>query len=200
MSNELQTDRYSQMIRRAGAMIGPGGRVVEALTELFPVIEMESAPPEILALGGWRVAWGASERPPNVATTTRHQLFNPAGSGVIASVTQVVLRVTASGFIAGGVEDTQIGGTPVRGLFRDGRFGGARETTLTTEHVDAGSAASGFRVRLDANEHEAFRDDNGLVVLPPGFGFTLASDVVNQRLSVCWFWRERSAERSELNF
>lgn len=200
MTTEIQTDRYSQIIRRVAAQIGPGGRVVESLTDLFPVIDVERAPPEILALGGWRTAWNTSERPGNVATSNRQQLFNLADSGIVASVTRVDLFADTATAIQGAVELDPIGGTPVRGVFRDSRFGGDRETSLTTTHVDAGIVGAGLRYHLSANLLLSIRDDNGLCVLLPGSGLSFATGGVDIRLTVVWWWRERSAEQSELNF
>ncbi len=48
MGQELQQNRYDQLIRRVGGIIGPGSKVVEALGELFPVIDVENVPGELL--------------------------------------------------------------------------------------------------------------------------------------------------------
>jgi len=200
MTSELQTDRYSQMVRRVGAMIGPGGRVVEVLTELFPVIELEGTTPEILALGGWRTAWQSTERPAAPGMVSRSQLFNPADSGIIAAVTQVWWRSAIAGAIQMAIENAQIGGTPVRGLFRDARFGGNRETSLTVEAVDAGAVGGGFFFRDPGAVNTQMRDDNGIVVLLPGSGLSVGAGAQNSQLTVNYFWRERSAEQSEINF
>jgi len=200
VTSELQTDRYSQMIRRVGAMIGPGGRVVEVLTELFPVIELEDAPPEILALGGWRIAWMSTERPADPVQVSTSQLFNPAGSGTIMAVTQVGLRANTATTLNAEIQDAQIGGTPVRGLFRDGRFGGARETTATVASADGVAVGGGLRWRLDTTEQHVIRDDNGIVVLTPGTGLSINTVSTNVVFTVNYFWRERAAEQSELNF
>lgn len=200
MTSELQTDRYSQIVRRAGAMIGPGGKVIEVLTELFPVIDLERCPPELLALGGWRTAWGATERPTNVAQPSVSQIFNPEGSNVVAAVTQVQLQSAPGTGVQAGVQLAQIGGTPVRGVFRDARFGGNRETTLTTTHVDGGLVSAGWRMRLVSGEVLTLRDDNGIAVLTPGSGLSFITNNNNILLTMSYWWRERSAEQSELNF
>ena len=199
---ELQQNRYDQLIRRVGGIIGVGSMVSEAIGELFPMLELENTTPELLALSGWRTAWQSTERPAVGGQVSASQLFNPAGSGVLVSVTQVVASATnVSGFLNMEVTDTQLGGTPVRGLFRDGRFGGLRETTATTEHIDNVSVGGGPRIRFEAANIPFFlRDDNGIAVLPPGFGLSVGSSFVNTILTITYFWRERAAEPSELNF
>ncbi len=200
MTTEIQTDRYSQIIRRAGAQIGPGGRVVESLTDLFPVMDVERVPPEILALGGWRTAWQSTERPGVVGQTSASQLFNPAESGIIAAVTRVDISTDANTAIQAQIELAQIGGTPVRGLFRDSRFGGNRETTLTTEHVDNVAVGGGLHYHLVALVQLRLEDDNGVVVLLPGSGLSIGTINNDIQLTCNYWWRERSAEQSELNF
>jgi len=198
---ELQQNRYDQLLRRVGDLKGPGSKVNDALSELFPMIEVEDTVPELLALGGWRLAWQSTERPAAVAAVTAHQLFNPVDSGVIAAVTGISLQSDVNTRVQGGINQTPLGGTPIRGAFRDSRFGGDRLTTLTTEHIDnlAVGVAVGWHIHAQALETYLLRDDNGLVVLAPGSGLVFQSTSINVRLTLSWYWRERVAEASELD-
>ena len=197
---ELQQNRYDQLIRRVGGIIGVGSMVSEAIGELFPMLEVENTTPELLALSGWRTAWQSQERPPSAGNTANAQLFNPAGSGVLVACTQVIFSSSVATGINMEIQNTQLGGTPVRGLFRDSRFGGDRETTATTEALDGGVVGGGVFLRPNAFQILSIRDDNGVAVLAPGSGLSIGTTVVNTQLAVTFFWRERPAEPSEINF
>ena len=197
---ELQQNRYDQLIRRVGGIIGVGSMVSEAIGELFPMIDVENVPPELLALGGTRLAWQSTERPASAGNTSGSELNNPEGSGVIATVTQLAVQTDINTIVNAGTAFTALGGTPVRGVFRDARFGGARETTLTAESVDAATVTSGLTYRSVATVQTTFRDDNGIAVLTPGTGLRVVTNQSNVRMTVSYWWKERSAEPSELQF
>lgn len=202
MTTEIQQNRYDQLLRRVGGLIGPGAKVNEVLAELFPVLEVENTTPELLALSGWRLAWSGRETLPDVGNPSSTQLFNPVDSGVIAAVTQVMVEVDGNLLLTGGINTTPLGGTPVRGVFRDSRYGGDRETTLFTDSINglAVGIAGGWNQRVLNEILVTIRDDNGLVVLAPGSGLVFQPSGNNRRLTIAWFWRERPAEPSELNF
>lgn len=198
-SQDLQTGRYDQLIRRVGGLYGPGSKVIETLPEVFPVIELENTTPELLGLMGWRLAWQSAERPANVGSNPATQLFNPAGSGVIAAVTRLDVRVQAiAPAVQAEIQTTQFG-TPVSGLFRDARFGTPRRTALQTSHDDGVAVGGGLRV-FPTLETLSIRDDNGIAVLTPGSGLSVGSPNNNIQLTVTYWWRERIALDSELLF
>ena len=199
-SQDLQQARYDQLVRRVGGLYGGGSKVTEVLPEMFPVLELEHTTPELIALSGWRTAWQSTERPANVGGTTRSQLSNPPGSNVIAAVTMIIIAGDTSSVIQSQLETVSIGGTPVRGLFRDGRFGVPRNTALTVESVDGGTVGGGLRLQIPAGEQVFLRDDNGIVVLTPGTRLTIGTVVFNVRMTINYFWRERVALDSEINF
>jgi len=200
VSQELQQNRYDQLIRRVGGLIGGGSKVSEALSELFPTIDVEQVPGELLALGGTSLHLGGTDQLGQAALTTRIQLFNPAGSGKLITVTQVSIHVVALNIIRFGVTNTAL----LTGLgverFRDSRFGIAQSGAgqIRDEFTVATTDADGL-VLLPANTNRQFKDRNGLAVLSPGFGYEFGTAVVNNRLGVTFWWRERVAEQSELN-
>jgi hypothetical protein len=200
VSQDLQQARYDKLVRRVGALYGGGSKVTEVLAELFPVLDVENVPAELLVLNGWDMANAASERPANVATGQTHQLFNPADSGRIAVLTHLQLQVTVATIINMGVAAAQIAGTNVSGRFRDTRNGAARATALVTRTLDGSTANADARYRVIAREQLDIRDMNGLYVLAPGTGFTVTATEVNSLITLNWFWRERIAEPSELLF
>lgn len=198
-SQDLQQARYDQMIRRVGALYGGGSKVVEVLPELFPVIEVENTTPELLALTGWRMAWQSTERPPSVGDRSVSQLFNPAGSGQIVSVTTFTVRSSVDSFIQVEIQAVQIG-TPVSGLYRDSRFGVPRSTAAQVSSVDGPVVGGGLRLLVTGAADFTIRDDNGIVVLAPGSGLTIGTTATNTTMGVNYFWRERPAQASELLF
>ncbi len=199
MSQDLQTSRYDQLVRRAGGLLGPGSKVSEVLSEVFPVLDLENTPAELLALTGWRTAWQSTERLSTAGNNSTSQLFNPAGSNTICTITQLVIRsdtvvdiqaeIVAAALAAG-----------VRGLFRDARFGIPRQSVAVVSSLDGGAAGGGLRLRLVVDEQFTLRDDNGIVVLTPGSGLTVGTTTNAIRLTVNYFWRERLAQPSEINF
>lgn len=202
MTYEVQQTRWDRLIRRVSGSIGPGSRVSETISELFPVLEVEATTPELLALSDWRLAWQSTERPASVGEVSASQLFNPIGSGVIVAVTHIRLRTNVAGdgvAIQAEISNTVIGTNQVKGLFRDSRFGGDRETVAEVSSEDNIVVGGGLRVFVNTDDL-VISDDNGLVVLTPGFGLSVGSVNSNFILTINYFWRERPAQESELSF
>jgi len=202
MTYEVQQTRWDRLVRRVSGSIGPGSRASETISEVFPVLELEDTTPELLALSDWRLAWQSTERPASVGERSASQLFNPIGSGVIVAVTHLTLRTNISGdgiAIQAEISDTVIGTNQVKGLFRDSRFGGNRETTAEVSSDDDIAVGGGLRIFVNTDDL-VIADDNGLVILTPGFGLSVGSVNSNFILTVNYFWRERPAQESELSF
>lgn len=200
MTYEVQQTRWDRLIRRVSGSIGPGSRVSETISELFPVLEVERTTPELLALSDWRLAWQSTERPAVAGQQNASQLFNPPESGVIVAVTQVRLHVNVVDTpIQMEISSTVVGVNQVKGLFRDSRFGGDRETVAEVSSADNVVTGGGPRIYVSADDL-IIRDDNGLVVLTPGFGLSVGTVGNNILLTVNYFWRERPAQESELSF
>jgi len=198
-SQDLQQARYDQLVRRVGALYGGGSKVVEVLPELFPVLEVEDTTPELLALGGWRLAWANTSRLSGVGNDSTSQLFNPLGSGQIVAVTQVHISTDATTLLDIEVQEGALA-AGVPGLYRDSRFGVPRNTAALASSLDGGVTGGGLRVFVVIDEPFSLRDDNGLVVLAPGTGLNLGTVTTNMTLRVNYFWRERPAQQSELLF
>lgn len=202
MTYEVQQTRWDRLVRRVSGSIGPGSRVSETISELFPVLEVENTTPELLALSDWRLAWQSTERPAVGGERTASQLFNPPDSGVIVAVTHITVRTNIAGdgvAVQAEISDTVIGSNQVKGLFRDSRFGGNRETVAEVSSDDDIGVGGGLRIFVNTDDL-VIADDNGLVVLTPGFGLSVGSVNANLILTVNYFWRERPAQESELSF
>ncbi len=198
-SQDLQQARYDQLVRRVGALYGGGSKVVEVLPEVFPVLELENTTPELLALSGWRTAWQSTERLSGVGNDSTSQLFNPAGSNAIVVITQLVLRVSVQSFLDIEIQDTALA-AGVPGLYRDSRFGVPRNSVAIASSLDGGTTGGGLRLLANVDEPFTVRDDNGIVVLAPGTGLNIGTVTQNIFLTANYFWRERLAQESELNF
>lgn len=199
-SQDLQQARYDQLVRRVGGLYGGGSKVTEVLPEMFPVLELENTTPELLALTGWRMAWQSTTRPPNVGNVSESQLFNPVGSGQLVAITQLILESTVANVVQSEIQGAALG-TPVSGLFRDARFGVPRRTIARVSTADSAVAVGGgLRITLSANTAVFLKDDNGIVILVPGTGLNVSTISTNTNLTVNYFWRERLALESEINF
>ncbi len=198
-SQDLQTGRYDQLIRRVGGLYGGGSKVVEALPELFPVLELENTTPELIALTGWRTAWQSTERPGSALEPSASQLRNPAGTQALLAVTRIDIQSSINTPIQAEISATDFG-TPVPGLFRDSRFGIPRSSAGVVASADNVAVGGGLRIRVLSGDILIIRDDNGIVLLTPGANLNIGSTLDNVRLTVTYWWRERIGLESELNF
>jgi len=201
MPNELQQTRFDQLVRRVGGIIGPGSKVAEALPELFPVIDVERVPGELLVLGGTRICMGSEIGGPIGGQLSRVQLFNPAGSGFLLTISSVIISSQATMSFRWNIETTAITTLSTNKVFRDGRLTGTtrpvgeiRSDTTLAAVVRAG------QMQVQSNRPQFLNDTNGVAVLAPGTGLTFQGGTNNSDLVVAFNWRERVALQSELNF
>lgn len=200
MTAELQQNRYDQLIRRVGGIIGPGSKVAEALSELFPVIDVERVPGELLLLGGTRLCWGSAGRTGDVGERARIQLFNPVDSGMLITCSSVNIDTANSGLIrwtANTIALTDGVGTE---RFRDLRLGEARPVgQIRTDSTVAITAAT-MQARILGSNVLILEDENGVAVLPPGAGLEFGMFDAATTIEASFNWRERVAVESELLF
>jgi len=199
MTYEVQQTRWDRIVRRVSGSIGPGSRVRETISELFPMIDVERVPGELLVLGGTRLCWQSTERPAAVAQVSVSQLQNPVGSGAIVTLSGFNITTSVAAIVQSEITET-FQGTPVPGLFRDGRLGITRETTAKVASIDNVPTGAGLRLRLLAGVLEQFRDDNAIVTLGPGQALQIGTATANVIMTITYFWRERAAETPELQF
>ncbi len=202
MTSELQQNRYDQLIRRVGGIIGPGSKVSEAISELFPMIDVERVPAELLALMATRLATGHTQEAPVAAVNQRSQLFNPTGSNTIITCTQLSFRSNSDQQIQFGLVDVALGTLNNTRGPRDSRFDlGPFTVGEMRNGTNAGIApVEAFTVFVQADVGLQVKDENALFVITPGFGLQATTTAQNTRLNCAYMWRERGAEQSELNF
>jgi len=196
--NSLQTARYDNLLRRSGGLLGPGAKVTETLTELFPTFDTENLPAELMFLGGWILGMGTQFRAATVGQTSRVQVFNPLGSGKIAVLTDVFLQGTQDN-INWEVNETAFG-TLVTGTTRDTHAGFDVGTALATGNLATGNTPAAGRLFIETNLIFHFHMDRAIAVLRPGSGVEFGTVADNITLHATFMWRERIALDSELNF
>lgn len=199
-AQDLQQARYDQLLRRVGGLYGGGSKVVEVLPELFPVIEVENTTPELLLLNGWRLAWQNIEETSPLAETAAVSITNPVGSGILAAVEELDLRTSFDDNIQILVTNTLDTSPEIRGLFRDARLGGNRNTACELRNFSNVPTGAGLRIRLVADEVMHLAPRNGICVLSPGTALQIGTTGTQLQLAVNCYWRERVAQSSELLF
>ena len=200
MTNEIQQTRYDRIIRRVAGIIGPGSKVSEVITELFPVLDVERVPSELLLLGGTRVCVGEDQQTSGAATSPRVQLFNPVDSGILITVTQVIYTASLAGNVRMGSTETLLAASVGTELFRDRRLTlGSRPAGQVFADSTLTQAPADWLFKSVANESLFIKDANDIAILPPGSGLEIGSGLQNLTIQVTFLWRERPAEQSELS-
>ena len=201
MTSELQQNRYDRLIRRVGGIIGVGSKVSEVLTELFPMIDVEGERGELQILAGTILGMGSASKTGDAAERGRVQLFNPVGSGKIVTVTDVLVGSSATQLISIGrttiVEPSGIGTQ----LARDLRVAVSdRPVAAMFTDSEVAIVDGNILIRILANTNVIVSPKNGVMILAPGSGINVGPAGVATNINVTFFWRERVAETSELNF
>lgn len=174
--------------------------VNDALTELFPVINVENLPGELYFLSGTKLAHGGAVQTGAGGQFAQINLVNPVGSGHLITITSVAFSnaVASNMLFAAGPEvvNTDAG----TATFRDTRTG----VLGAVGRVDQASAVAAvpaiLPLRILGNNTYRLDDRNGLAVLSPGNMYQVGTEVAAQTIRVAFWWRERPAEQSELNF
>ena len=196
---ELQTNRYDQLLRRVGDLKGPGSKVNDVLQELFPTLDVENVPGELLLLMGTRIGWGGTAKTPTAGKIAGIQLFNPANSGHMISISHVDISANGANVWQWGTTVSALGVDTGLARPRDVRLGtgAAGVAQLRTSGDAVGIAVN--TLRTTTNTPYRLTDINSFCVLPEGTGitFTGTTDVI---ISLSFFYRERIAEPSEVNF
>ena len=201
MTFEVQQTRWDRMIRRVSGSIGPGSRVSETLSELFPVFDVEQAPAELLILGGTHLASGRSIEIGVASNFQRSQIRNPGQSGSIITVLQVsVFSSLAQGIGMGITLNTFANLNTANTSFLDGRLiGAAVPVGQVRDDIGLVADVDFYEIRTDATRSIDYKPPKAVAVLSPGTAFSVTTTVVNTLLLCSFLWMERPAEESELN-
>lgn len=203
MPFEIQQSRWDKLLRRVSGSIGPGSRVGTSISDLFPVLDVESVPGELLLLAGTRICHGAVAILGAAGEVPNAILANPVDSGLLLTVTQISVSTPgpSAQVMRSAIEGAITGTNRNRQRFRDSRL-------LSLVSFPTGQIRSVSNASLPAEDVEwlqladtpiFFSDPNGLAVLAPGTQYLVASLTQTAEIRVTFWWRERAAELSELN-
>lgn len=196
---ELQQNRYDQLLRRVGDLKGQGSKVNDVLQELFPTIDVENVPGELLFLMGTRIGWAATAKTPTVGKRAGIQLFNPAGSGQLITISSLLLSTGSSNVVTWGLVIVALATNTGIPRLRDGRVGvGPSGVSQLRTSPDAVQPVSG-QVFLNSVSPLHLFDKNSVCVLAPGTGLSVVGSI-DQNFNAAFNYRERVAEPSELTF
>ena len=196
----IQTARHDGLLRRLFSIKGGGSLLPETLGEAFPVLPLEGGPIELLKLSGWELGLGGAQATAGVGQTLGWQLFNPVDSGKIVVPTSCYFATSTAGTIFVGLTAVALGTGSV-GRQRDTREGVlARTAGIVLNGNDPVVPVGSMRIFTEAQIPFKLNDSDGLAVLAPGTGFTITSSNTNMTIRYGFFWRERIAEPSELEF
>ncbi len=199
MTSEIQQNRYDQLVRRVAGIIGPGSKVSEVLTELFPMIDVENPPSELLALGGTRLAFGGVENNPGAGNRAVNQIFNPADSGTIITVTAMLVSSSASMVITWGTNSAALPTQVNTEAFADSRLVAARPIgQIRIRLTPVAAVTTGF-LRQSGGAAFVYAFPNDVAVLSPGNGLEVGTVGTAIQTQTTFYWRERTALPSELS-
>ena len=200
MTNEIQQNRYDRLLRRVAGIIGPGSKVSEVLTELFPVLDVESVPSELLILSGTNTCFGGGLILGAAAESPKMGLFNPAGSNTIITLTDVFFASSgATNIVRWGLNTNQLANSITTQQFTDTRHptGQLPVGEIGTESAVALANATG-QTRSISHVMNQLQGKNDVAMLRPGIGFEIGLTVVNTTIYTTFYWRERPMESSEV--
>jgi len=199
VTNEIQQTRYDRLLRRVAGIIGPGSKVSEVLTELFPTIDVENVPAELLLLMGTRTAFGGGTITASSGQSPKMGLFNPLGSNTIVTITKVFFASPVVQTVRWGINTNELSGLLSTQVFQDTRN---PLVQLPVARVSSESAAALANAtgqgRILGNVFFQLINSNDLVILRPGIGFEIGCVTNQAQIFVTFYWRERAMESSEL--
>lgn len=195
----LNQNRYDQLLRRVGDLKGPGSKVNDALTELFPMIDVENVPAELLLLSGSRLCIGTGLLGAGGAAFFGVQLLrNAPKSGVIARLIEINVTAPPGTIVMGPTLNSAaaIGAE----AFADTRvFGEGTALKIQGNNNNLVVGSNFWAPSTDADSTYTFRPPAAISVIAPGAAFSVGNGTANEALRVNWLWIERQAQSSELN-
>jgi len=200
MTTEIQQNRYDQILRRVCGMIGPGSKVSEGLAELFPTIDVERVPAELLILGGMRTCMGGGTLIGTGGKAPKAQLFNPADSGMLLILTDIYVGSNTNLTVRWGLSNATFAAHLQTERFTDTRKSFTQlpvGQVHQLETVALATATNQVRVLINVPLH--IQPKGAVAILSPGFGFEVGLGTVDSAIFYGFNWRERAAEPSELN-
>jgi len=200
MSGEIQQNRYDQILRRVCGMIGTGSKVAEGLAELFPTIDVERVPAELLILGGTRTCMGGGTIVAAAGTAAKAQLFNPDDSGMLIILTDIWVGFAGLTVVRWGLSNVSFAARITTERFTDTRKSfTALPVGQVHQKAEVALATATNQTRVLGNVDLHIQPKGAVTILSPGRGFEIGAGANNVQIHFGFNWRERTAEPSELN-
>ena len=200
MTYEVQQTRWDRLIRRVSGSIGPGSRVSETISELFPMLDVERVPGELLRLGGTFIGFGGGSITAAAGQVPTAQLFNPAESGVLVTITSVHFSCGVDTVVRWGISTAGIGTEIATERFRDTRDLIPKSPVAQVRQRSAVAFANAIsQSQVLAGVDFLLQGRNTVMVLAPGTGLEIGSNQLVSTIFYGFEWRERPAEQSELS-
>jgi len=200
VTTEIQQNRYDALLRRVGDLKGPGSKLAEVLSELFPVIDVENLPAELYILGGTDICFGGGVLAAAAGEFVGLQVFNPVDSSKILTVTTAIISSPGADTIRWGVTNNPLSNGVGTETFRDTRRGVTNRPVGQIRIESAGAFVGDTgQSRIAADIPFVLHDENGLAVLSAGSGFVVGNQTPVVNVHFTFYWRERVSEPSEEN-
>jgi len=196
----IQTAQFDNLIRRLYSIKGGGSELSETLGDLFPILDLENLPSELLLLRGWHMFSGFTNVVGVSAQLTMAQLFNPAASTSLVALDRVIINSQKAQIMTYGLNIALA--TPVINTVNmDTRMSPLfNANARIAAESDLQSSGNAGRIEVVADTDYDLEFPNGICVLDPGGVFSIASAQNDSDLTVTFVGRERNAEPSELSF
>jgi len=195
----LNQNRYDQLLRRVGDLKGPGSKVNDALTELFPMLDVENVPAELLLLQGSRLCMASvpiGAGGPGFFSTVI--LRNSGGSGALGRLIEVHVESASTTVVFGPTQNSN--SAAGARAFADTRVFGEGTVLVTQGNNNLLALGSDFwRVNTNPQGTYVWRPPAAISVIAPGGGFQVTNNSADVALQVNFLWIERQAQPSELN-
>lgn len=196
----VQTGVFDNLIRRLYSIKGGGSELAETLGDVFPMLDLENLPSELLVLRGWNLFSGFATIIGVPAQATGIQLFNVADSQSLVVLTKIIINSQKAQQMTYGVNVALA--TPVTSTQNMDTRIPQSVNAIARLAGDADVQTSGTAGSIDvvAGVDREFEVPNGIVVLAPGGVFSVFSSTSDSDLRVTFIGRQRLAEPSELSF
>jgi len=196
----INQGRYDHLLRRTTAQVGPGSKVGNALEDLFPTLDVENAPMELLRASGWVFGTGFLAEVPSAGNNAAIALFNPADSGHLVVCTTININGPSAVDVMIGPIFTALASVNLPGAQRDTRAGAIAQTVARLQSDENATSSAFLRIPIVANVNTQLTDIDGYYVLAPGSGMQVFANTVDITIRAGFLWRERVAEPEELDF
>lgn len=174
--------------------------VNDALSELFPMIDVERVPGELLLLMGTRIGHGGGALVGAAGEAPKCMLFNPVDSGLLVTLTQILFSCQTTVTVRMAIQTVPHASSIATQILRDSRnLPPNLPTAQILQESAVALADATVQTRLLANTPLQISDENSLAVLAPGSGFEIGTNAFASSIHFSFWWRERAAEPAEVN-